>query len=574
MASFRSFILLLTPIVLVCAVEKAGASPDRQHVASAIAKARGAIRGQDFANALKHLDSVSDAGDRASEVKELQAICHLGNALIADKRADEDRAVIPLASSLRTFVQRNAGRRPDDQFLRDIQPHVDQYLSQVDERSAQWQKVFVASLREARVARQVVVSAVGEITEPSPRRDRLVALGLWSRLYEILMLREASGTVDKLVGVLAPAELDEVRKDLPSKQAIETAEFDLRRAVLNAIKLAQSEHNSELSEAVAECLMMYCAADGRLRSGQFLLTLTKYTSLPHADPAPSPLAEEQPKGPGKSGGEILSDKQLSTTLLGSPESLLLPLFRSACADGKKDTVAKYELLLAMLRTSEAEAGKLVKGRSVEVRTDSAFALEQARFAAREERDVPGAMSQVLIALRNGRLTRHCFGSVAPELHLLWVQSRRVCDLADAFFLTYAPLFRLIDMQTSGADRQRAQATELYSVRLRLAEHLATSNYPPDVALGISEGFRTLGRIRSLPLTDEQAAQVELYRRSIETRAASMRIIPVGLVVTRQGIRPLSSVSTQHSSQKPPYIFVSPKGGGLYVPQPAANPLQR
>jgi hypothetical protein len=141
------------------------------------------------------------------------------------------------------------------------------------------------------------------------------------------------------------------------------------------------------------------------------------------------------------------------------------------------------------------------------------------------------------------------------------------ELSPRFALSLEPLFRLIDVQAGEARKTGGPELQYLTLRLRLSELLSTSNFLPDVVLGLTEANRTIGRLTALKLPEEQAAQVELYRRRIEDAVARLPPIPVGLAVTAAGSRPVYPVSVSRTSLKAPILLVVPRGGGMYLPPP-------
>jgi hypothetical protein len=526
------------------------------------------MRAGDFSGALAQLEQLREDRKVQAEAAQLEAACWLGKALVEDGQIDEALVRLQLSVSLKEFFQSNRQKRPDA-FLESISGSVSQYLAEAEPAAAHWLKHFKGSLEYAQAARARAQKAYTETNGNGAGHSAAASLLAWSQLYEWLVVVNAQTTLDRLASssVLPEQTLAAAREALPNSREQSLTEDRFRTTVVSLIAEARAAGTPDLPLALADCLTLFSAATGRLQTGPFLWSFVKYTTLPRTEPPAPPGGIPEPAALSGNPADELVHKRVAVAVSGSPESLILPLYQLAARldSNDKNAAAQYAFFMILLRLNESEAGKRMQKWDFPAASGAAFALEKARFAAREKKNAEEAVTHLMDALRAGRLHRPVFLSLPQELHGVWLSSRYMSELSPRFALSLEPLFSLLDLQAGEARKTGGPELQYLTLRLRLSELLSTSNFLPDVVLGLTQANGTIGRLSALKLPEEQAAQVELYRRRIEDAVAKLPPTPVGLVVTPAGIRPLQAISVSRAALRAPLLFVVPRGGGMYLP---------
>jgi hypothetical protein len=542
-----------------------GVGADPQSEARTI---RDLVRAGDYGGAIRRAERLRADDPRLAGT--LLALAHWAQAVSADNAAERALITQVLLATVSAKTPELRQKLADHVFVQEALPKLEAFAA--TRRTSP--EETVAPLKEALGALARATAAVEAFGGEASDEER--ALRVWVRLHRYLCLATLKRNADKLLapGATTPEVQTALKRILPPADEVRGAEASLQRELVTTLPAAAKARSEPLLRAGGDCLVLYCAAGGRLRSATFGASLLKYTTLPRLGIPPIAGADQAGPAP-RDPIKALTAPAFAAEFIAGPEAFIFPAFQAAASLDAECTSpgAHYGLYLAALRVEERAARPALTEWLKRRPKDTAFTLERARLTLRADENAEQALNQLIDAASGRAWERPVFTSLPGEVRDQWNRSSYNRTLAFEFALDHNPLFKLLDTQAGLAKKQGISNLPLLTIRFRLAELLMQSSHLPDVVHGMAEAARSVQILESKPLSDEQRAQAAAYRRSIEAAAGRLPDVPTMLVATERGVaflgEPLARMPGRAPS--PPCLVFTASGPFGYLGAPMLPP---
>lgn len=527
----------------------------------------------DFDGALKRITALRGSGAAAPELSRFEAVSRIGKAIRANNSAEEESIQLRMGAAMRPVFDGFRNSYPNDPFVKQVAPLVEQHVLQVRNRIPNWSARLTEALEQARLARDAAAEArrLGGASAGADASDSIVLA--WAELYQYLLMRDTGLALEQMsqAGIVDAEVLTSVRKTLPDNGNFQRTTQRLLDTYTSLSRDAAKARSPTLPLALVDGLSLFCAANGRFNGGSFLAARRKFTVLPNTEPAPLPLGNPPSTAVAEDPARVLASEGLFKLLAAEPEAVLFVAAQQAARldPERKEAAAQYGLYLLLLQVNEPEAGKLIELIGKERQSEPAFVLEKARFTLRAEKDLKGALEALLAGIRGQRLSRPLFSTLPAPLRRDWMATQHARELGASLALGYEPLFRMIGVQASEAMKTGRSSLPYLSLRLRLAELLLASEFLPDVLLGIKEYGSSVRRLGRLELPEEQRAQLTLYQQRLQEIEGRYPAFPQTLYVTPAGVETLYQHTSFAKRLVPPFLNIrAGVVGSSFVPTPS------